>query len=155
MHWLVTLFASGVYAGFSPIASGTVGSAVGLAVYYFIPGFEQLTILLPAIVATLFLGVKASAMMERRYGHDPAEVTIDEVVGMWVAVLFLPKNLYVMIAAFFLFRFFDIIKPYPARKFDNVHGGVGIMMDDVIAGLYTVATIHLAIMLMHVVTGME
>lgn len=148
-------FGSGLYSGFSPIASGTVGSVVGLAIFYLIPGFEQWWILLPAIVVTFALGVKASAEMEKRYGHDPGEVTIDEIVGMWVAMLFLPKDFLAMGIAFFLFRIFDIIKPYPARKFDNVHGGVGIMMDDIIAGLYTVASIHLIVLLLHFFTGIE
>lgn len=82
-------------------------------------------------------GVNASHLMEQRYGHDPAEVTIDEIVGMWVSLLLLPKNIVIAACAFVLFRVFDIIKPFPARKFDNVSGGLGIMMDDVIAGLYT------------------
>ncbi|MCI0706013.1 MAG: phosphatidylglycerophosphatase A [Ignavibacteriae bacterium] len=155
VHWLVKLFASGLYSGFSPIASGTIGSVVGLALYYSIPGFEALWVILPAIVVTFFLGVKASALMEKRYGHDPAEVTIDEVVGMWIALLLLPKDLVAISLAFFIFRIFDIVKPYPARKFDNLHGGLGIMLDDVVAGVYTVIAVHLLVHLLHAFTGIE
>ena len=136
VHGLVKLFASGLYSGYSPVASGTVGSAVALAIY-FIPGFEQTWLMLAVILIAFFLGVKASLAMEQRYGHDPGEVTIDEMVGMWISLLFLPKDLFVAGLAFLFFRIFDIIKPYPARKFDNVRGGLGIMMDDVIAGVYT------------------
>ena len=72
--------------------------------------------------------------MEKKYGHDPSVVTIDEVAGMWVSLVFLPKSIIVALTAFLAFRIFDIIKPYPARLFDEMHGGIGIMMDDVVAG---------------------
>ena len=85
--------------------------------------------------------------MEQRYGHDPAEVTIDEVVGMWISLFLLPKKIFIVIAAFFVFRFFDIIKPFPARKFDKMHGGFGIMMDDVIAGIYTNIILQIALLI--------
>jgi len=141
VHWLVKLFASGFYSGFSPVASGTIGSAVALAIY-FIPGFEQPWVILPTIAITFFFGVRTARAMEARYGHDPGEITIDEMAGMWIALLFLPKNFFIAALAFFIFRIFDIIKPYPARKFDNVHGGMGIMMDDVVAGIYTNLLLH-------------
>ena len=85
--------------------------------------------------------------MEQRYGHDPAEVTIDEVVGMWISLVLLPKKILIVITAFFAFRFFDIIKPFPARKFDNMNGGFGIMMDDVIAGIYANIILRLALLI--------
>jgi phosphatidylglycerophosphatase A len=109
---------------------------VGLA-FYLIPGFENIYVLVPACLLVLWLGIRASAAMERVYGHDPAEVTIDEVLGMWVSLLFLPKSIPIAGFAFFLFRLLDIVKPFPARRFDNRKGGVGIMFDDVISGIYT------------------
>ncbi len=144
VHWLTKVFASGLYSGYSPIASGTVGSAVALAIY-FIPGFEQLWVILPICLIVFFVGVKTSHAMEQKYGHDPAEVTIDEVIGMWISLLLLPKNYLVAGCAFFLFRILDIVKPFPARKFDSVLGGMGIMMDDVIAGLYTNFTLQVLV----------
>ncbi len=146
IHWLVRTFASGLFSGYSPVASGTVGSAVALAVY-FLPGFEQPMVILPVGFLTFLAGVNASHRMEQRYGHDPTEVTIDEVVGMWVSLLLLPKSIVIAVCAFVLFRVFDIIKPFPARKFDNVLGGLGIMMDDVVAGLYTNLAMHLLVAL--------
>jgi phosphatidylglycerophosphatase A len=140
--FLVKAFASGLFSGYSPVASGTVGSLVALAIY-FIPGFEQPLIILPVGFLAFVLGVNAAEQMERRYGHDPNEVTVDELVGMWISLLLLPKNILVAAAAFLLFRIFDIVKPFPARKFDNVTGGLGIMMDDVIAGFYTNLIMHL------------
>jgi phosphatidylglycerophosphatase A len=140
------LFASALFSGYSPVASGTVGSAVAL-LFYFIPGFESITIIGPSILIVFFGGIKAGAAMEKRYGHDPAEVTIDEVLGMWISLLLLPKIIFIVIAAFFIFRFFDIIKPFPARKFDAMHGGLGIMMDDVIAGIYTNIVLQIALLI--------
>ncbi|MCX6133583.1 MAG: phosphatidylglycerophosphatase A [Ignavibacteriales bacterium] len=139
-------FASGLFSGFSPVASGTVGSAVGLA-FYCIPGFERWYILLPASLLVLALGIKASDAMEKVYGHDPGEVTIDEVLGMWVSLLFLPKTILVATLAFFIFRILDIVKPFPARRFDNLHGGSGVMLDDVVSAIYTNLLLQLAVAL--------
>jgi phosphatidylglycerophosphatase A len=131
----IKLFASGLYTGYIPAASGTFGSMIALIIYL-IPGFESPNILIFVILIIFGLGIKASSIMEKRYGHDPAEVTIDEIVGMWIALLFLPKTIFVVIGAFIAFRIFDIIKPFPAREADAMHGGIGIMLDDVIAGIY-------------------
>jgi phosphatidylglycerophosphatase A len=133
--FLTALFGSALFSGYVPFASGTVGSAVGLAVY-FIPGFEQPTWIIPVTAATLFFGIIASARMEKTLGHDPAQVTIDEVVGMWISLLLVPKSLPVALVAFVLFRIFDVVKPPPARIFDRLRGGAGIMLDDVVAGIY-------------------
>jgi phosphatidylglycerophosphatase A len=138
------LFASALFSGYSPVASGTVGSAVAL-VFYFIPGFESLVLIAPSILIVFIFGIKTANTMEQRYGHDPSEVTIDEVVGMWISLILLPKTIFIALTAFFIFRFFDIIKPFPARKFDTMHGGFGIMMDDVIAGIYANIIIQLAL----------
>ncbi|HAL56922.1 MAG TPA: phosphatidylglycerophosphatase A [Bacteroidetes bacterium] len=143
---LVRAFASGLFSGYSPVASGTVGTAVGLAIYM-IPGFEHPYVIIPACFFVLILGVKAADAMETVYGHDPAEVTIDEVLGMWVSLFLLPKSFIVVTVAFFLFRIMDIVKPFPARKFDEAKGGFGIMFDDVIAGVYTNLGLQLLIAL--------
>jgi phosphatidylglycerophosphatase A len=140
------LFASGLYTGYVPAASGTLGSALAVA-FYFIPGFESPLILGLVLLLVFGLGIKASAIMEKRYGHDPAEVTIDEVVGMWITLFFLPKTILVVLAAFFVFRFFDIIKPFPARELDTMHGGFGIMMDDVVSGIYANITMQIFLLI--------
>jgi phosphatidylglycerophosphatase A len=132
----VKVFASGFFTGYVPAASGTLGSVLAIALYM-LPGFESPQVLGAIILLVIGLGTRASSIMEKRYGHDPSEVTIDEVVGMWISLFLLPKKLVVILLAFFVFRFFDIIKPYPARKFDSLHGGFSIMMDDVVAGVYT------------------
>ena len=115
---LITIFASGLFSGYAPFASGTVGTFVGILVYL-IPYFSQTAILLPACVIVFILGSLAAGKMERAYGHDPSIVTIDEVLGIWVSLLLLQKSYLTIIAAFFLFRVFDVLKPWPARVFDR------------------------------------
>jgi phosphatidylglycerophosphatase A len=139
-------FASGLFSGYSPVASGTVGSAVGLAIYW-IPGFEHPVIMAVASIVVFILGVRTSDAMEKVYGHDPGEVTIDEVLGMWISLMLLPKTIAVSGAAFFIFRILDIVKPYPARRFDSLHGGKGIMLDDVVSALYTNLLLQAAVAL--------
>lgn len=146
ISWTVKIFASGLFTGYSPIASGTVASALATAIY-FIPGFEHPFSIIPASFLTFILGAKAAEIMEERFGHDPAEVTIDEVLGMWISLMFLPKSVGIAILAFLVFRALDIVKPWPARKFDSIPGGLGIMLDDVVAGFYTNLLMHLAIRL--------
>jgi phosphatidylglycerophosphatase A len=144
---LVTkLFASALFSGYSPFASGTVSSAVALAIY-FIPGFESQATIGIITFAVFVLGIPAAEAMEKWYGHDPAQVTIDEVVGMWISLFLLPKKILVALAAFLLFRFLDIIKPPVSRRFDKMHGGLGIMMDDAIAGLYTNIILQFALLI--------
>jgi phosphatidylglycerophosphatase A len=133
--FIVKFYASAFFSGYSPVASGTAGSIVGLLIY-FIPGFEEPYIILPAILLCFVLGVLASTKMEDVYGNDPAEVVIDEVVGMWISLLLLPKMFLLAIFSFLIFRLFDIIKPLPANIFNKKCGGYWVMMDDVVAGVY-------------------
>ncbi|MBI4417266.1 MAG: phosphatidylglycerophosphatase A [Ignavibacteriales bacterium] len=140
------IFASGLFTGYVPFASGTFGSLAALGLYL-IPGFEHPYVIMPACAVVLLLGAKAAGLMERRYGHDPAQVTIDEVLGMWISLFLVPKSLSAAVVAFFIFRILDIIKPWPARKFDSLRGGMGIMMDDVVAGVYTNLLVHLIVRL--------
>ncbi len=141
---LIKIFASGLFSGYAPFASGTVGTLVGILVYL-IPAFSQTIVLLPACFVVFILGSLAATKMERAYGHDPSIVTIDEVLGIWVSLLLLQKSYGVIVAAFFLFRVFDVLKPWPARVFDRKQGGWNIMLDDVVAGLYTNAILQVAV----------
>ncbi len=133
--FLVRFFATGFYSGYAPFAPGTAGSAVGLLIYW-IPNFENPVILFAGFVVMFFVGVVVSGKMERSYGDDPPIVVIDEVVGMWITLLLLPKSIIISIAGFLLFRIFDIIKPPPARNLEALKNGWGIMLDDVMAGIY-------------------
>lgn len=136
LEWYYRLLGTVFFAGYFPFASGTVGSAVALALYWVLPFTENGTIAISFALAGLFLGVPAATFLENLHGDDPSLVVFDEAVGMWLALVFLPKIWWVALGAFLLFRLFDIVKPQPARYFDNMRGGAGIMMDDVIAGVY-------------------
>ena len=136
INFFEKLLGSGFYTGYMPFASGTFGSLAGLMIYY-IPGFGKPVILIPAIIIFMFYGIYVGSKFEKEYGKDPAECTIDEVVGMWISLLLLPKNVYISIFAFLIWRAFDITKPSPARQAEKLKGGLGIMMDDVIAGIYS------------------
>lgn len=143
----VRIAASVFGAGYSPVASGTVGSAAALAVYWLAPGSDTWWALTIAAFLTYFIGIPLSTIMENHYGEDPGEVVIDEAAGMWLALVALPKAPLVAIAAFLVFRVFDIIKPYPANAFDRMKGGFGIMTDDMVAGLYANVVIQLLLLI--------
>lgn len=135
------LIASAFFTGFFPVASGTVGSLFAV-LFIFIPGFYNPVVLLTLSLIFFFIGIVVSDRMMQRYGDDPSVVVIDEVVGVWISLfiiyLFGFNNLIIVsIAAFLTFRIFDILKVFPGNYFDRMNSGNGIMMDDVIAGVYS------------------
>lgn len=152
--FIVTLIGSGFFLGFVPIASGTVGSLLGLGIYL-IPDFSAWYYQLASIIVFFFIGLYCSEKMRQRYGEDPPEVVIDEIVGLWVTYLigslvfelffsykpfdpefqFSTKVVFAIIG-FLVFRFFDIVKLEPAKYFDNKDSGMGIMLDDIFSGIY-------------------
>jgi len=138
---------SGFYTGYSPVASGTVGSIAAMIIYL-IPGFEQLYIILPATIIFIVYGIYVGNKFEAEYGKDPSQCTVDEFVGTWISLIALPKTLWFIVVAFFLWRILDIIKPPPARNLERLNGGLGIMIDDVISGLYTLIIMHLVVYLL-------
>ncbi len=141
---LVLALGSALGTGYAPIASGTFGSALAVA-WCFIPGAASTGALIPLIIILLVIGARAAEQMEAYYGPDPAEVTVDEVVGQWITFLFLPISAPLLVAGFFIFRIFDIIKPYPARRIDRHRGGWPIMLDDVVAGIYANLVLQAAV----------
>ncbi|MEJ2105258.1 MAG: phosphatidylglycerophosphatase A, partial [Ignavibacteriaceae bacterium] len=133
--------------GYFPVASGTVGSLAALIIYL-IPGFERLYIIIPSIAIFTFYGIYLGNKFENKYGKDPAECTVDEIVGTWISLIALPKTIGIIIIAFLLWRILDIIKPLPARNLEKLKGGLGIMIDDVISGIYTLIIMHLIVYLL-------
>jgi phosphatidylglycerophosphatase A len=125
--------------GYFPFAPGTLGSLVGLGLFFLLPSFA-LQLLATAVIT--LLGIWAASRTERLLRlKDPGKVVVDEVAGQMVALLPIalltgPLKLSIMFS-FTLFRLFDIFKPYPARKFESLHGGLGIMADDLVAGVYS------------------
>jgi len=137
------IIATGFGSGFSPVAPGTAGALLATLIWIF-PGIlfdnsNSLLILTAALIALFFvLGVWSSNKIEKIWGKDPSRVVVDEMVGVWIALLAADINqIYTVIAAFVLFRLFDIFKPFGIRKMEKLQGGLGIMMDDVLAGVYS------------------
>jgi phosphatidylglycerophosphatase A len=127
-------------AGYAPVASGTVGSFVTVVAIWLLP-LTRLRIAVALVVVTL-VGIWAGSRVERVLGKkDPGVIVIDEVAGMLLSVILLPRTIPVLITAFLLFRLFDIWKPFPARESQALTGGVGVMVDDLIAGFYTLILI--------------
>jgi phosphatidylglycerophosphatase A len=144
LSFIEKLLGSGFYTGYIPIASGTFGTLAALFIYL-IPGFENPYVIVPAIIVFFIYGLYVGNKFENVYGKDPSECTIDEVVGTWISYLLLPKAVGIIIITFFIWRALDIFKPYPARKLENLNGGLGIMIDDVVSGFYTLIIMHLVV----------
>lgn len=125
-------------AGYSPIAPGTAGSAVTALVLWLVP-FSRAGLVL-FLVAVIVVGTWAAHVAERSLGgKDPGAIVIDEVAGMTLSVVAFPLTPGVLLAGFVLFRIFDVVKPPPAHGSQRLTGGVGVMIDDLIAGLYALA----------------
>lgn len=134
-------------AGYMPRAPGTAGSLVGVFIYLGMEGLNAGAYYLHAIIFFLIVGTWASWRVEQLYGHDSQRIVIDEVVGQMItfagaAGRFQLPALYIIIG-FGLFRLFDITKPFPVRRLERFKGGVGVIADDVGAGLYALAALTL------------
>ena len=141
LNFIDRLFGSGFYTGYISFIPGTFGSLAALIIYY-IPGFENPVILIPCIIIFTFYGIYVGNKFEEVYGKDPSQCTIDEVVGMWISLLFLPKTITISIITFVIWRILDILKPSPARNFEKLKGGMGIMLDDITSGIYSLIIVH-------------
>jgi phosphatidylglycerophosphatase A len=141
---LAVFIATVGYSGYSPVAPGTVGSLAGLAVYLLVWWAQSIVVEVALIVLLFAAGVWAGTIAERYFGGiDPGPIVIDEVVGMLITLAFLPVGLSGAIAGFFVFRIFDVIKPFPADRLERLHGGLGVMADDAMAAVYANLTLRL------------
>lgn len=130
---IIVFIATGAYVGYSPFASGTFGSLWGIFFYYQLLEVQPLFYVFITIVL-FFLGIKVSDRAEKIFGQkDSGKIVIDEIAGMMFALILIPKKIEFIIAAFVLFRIFDIFKPI--KKLEDIHGGMGVMADDLLAGL--------------------
>jgi phosphatidylglycerophosphatase A len=129
------MIASVFYIGYLPVAPGTLGSLVGLIVYYFVKD-NPITMGVAILIVTA-LGFLTAGRAEKIFGgKDPDEIVIDELSGMLISLYLLPSSMGYVVSGFILFRFFDIVKPKPIQSFEELKGSLGIMSDDLIAGLY-------------------
>ena len=121
--------------GYVPFAPGTFGSAVGLVIWALLPASDLVQG--AAILISLAVGVWSATAAERYFGGtDPGPVVIDEVMGMLLTLFMHPVGWLGAIGGFLLFRVFDVIKPYPANRLEQLPGGLGVMADDGMAAIY-------------------
>lgn len=136
MRRVAVVLATAGGAGYAPVAPGTFGSAVGVVIYLLTqhwPREAQFTLVLAISAA----GVWAASEAERHFGReDPGPVVIDEVAGQLLTLLFLGVGALGVAAGFLVFRVLDITKPWPVRRLEDLPGGLGIMADDLMAGVY-------------------
>lgn len=147
MKFIPKIIATGFYSGYSPIVSGTVGSAVAVLIYL---GLHYLSWWLYALTVcgATAIAIWASDIMEVEFGEkDSGKIVIDEFIGYFITMFLLPFRVKYIIIGFILFRIFDIIKPYPIRSLQNLPGGLGIVADDFVAGIYSNILIQLAILI--------
>lgn len=148
------LIATGCGVGFFPYGPGTMGALFAIVVWYLLsllvsmPSLIGITLAL--VVLFTFLGAWSATVSERYWGEDPSRVVIDEVVGQWIVLLAIPFDfqLWHVIVALALFRFFDIVKPLGVRKMENFKGGWGIMADDILAGVYGFIVLQLLLIVL-------
>lgn len=149
MTRLAVFIATAAYCGYAPIAPGTVGSAAGLVVYLLVWWTQSWMVEVALIVFLFAIGVWSGTIAERYFGGiDPGPVVMDEVVGMLITLAFIPVGWTGALAGFVLFRIFDVIKPYPAGRFERLHGGLGVMADDAMAAVYANVALRILVFLL-------
>jgi phosphatidylglycerophosphatase A len=130
--------------GYIPIASGTFGSGAGLFLWILMPRSALLQLFVLSLV--FVIGSWSGSVAEEHFGRtDPGQVVIDEVLGMLITLFMNPVGWRGALIGFLLFRVFDVIKPYPADRFERLPGGVGIMADDAMAGIYANLALRLLV----------
>ncbi len=147
MNLLYRLIATGLFVGKIPVAPATFGSlwAVPLVLITGTSGPDYYI----TLAALLVIGVVAAGRVSEEVGEkDPREVVIDEIVALYLSFATFPLNWKILLAGFLLFRFYDIVKPFPARRLESMPGGWGIVADDMVAGAYTWATLKVAFLLL-------
>ena len=137
------VFGTGLGLGLFPVAPATLASLVAVAVYYPLPFNGGSPAFFALVAAALAIGPWACGSLTGPDDHDPKRAVWDEVAGMWLTCLFLPKTLPWLAAAFVVFRALDVLKPWPIRSFERLPGGWGIMADDVAAGVVGACLLNL------------
>lgn len=145
--WFHKTIATVCGLGFAPFAPGTFGALGAILFYYILMYFNielPLVCLAGLIVIITLLGVWSTGKLTAEWGEDPSRVVVDEFVGILVTMIFIPVNHLNLWLAFVLFRFFDIVKPLGVRTVDQkLKGPWGVMLDDVLAGVYSCISLHL------------
>ncbi|MBI2832846.1 MAG: phosphatidylglycerophosphatase A [Acidobacteria bacterium] len=144
MKRVAIFIATAGYSGYAPVAPGTVGSAAGILVWVVTRPWASSTFDDLVLIAILTaVGIWSATIAERHFGGtDPGPIVIDEVVGMLITLLSVPVGWPAAVTGFFVFRAFDIIKPFPAGRLERLHGGSGVMADDMMAAVYANLTMR-------------
>lgn len=137
---LSKLILSGLGTGWLPLAPGTWGAAAAMLIAWLLGNYFAFLpanlILLCCVIFFTIWGAAAAHQLEDEWGEDPSQIVLDEFVGAWISVLFLPFHWPILLTGFLMFRFFDIRKPLGIRKLEKIKKGWGVMLDDILAGIY-------------------
>ncbi len=146
MNTLAKLIATGLGSGYAPVAPGTAGAALAAIITYFIAittSWNNLNIILGVLsIVFTILGIWSANALQDEWGEDPGRIVVDEMVGIWISMLFIPFSVLNLLLAFGLFRLYDIWKPWIVKKAENLHGGLGVMADDIVAGVFANVTLQ-------------
>jgi len=143
---IILLFATGAGAGYAPWAPGTIGTLLAVPLSLLLNRIAAVSLpvallaLVAALICAIWLAHKGAEIMRQT---DPAVIVVDEIAGFLVAAFLIPPRLLPVTVAFVLFRFFDLVKPFPVATLERLPGGVGIVLDDVMAGLYAFVLLRL------------
>lgn len=145
MKWIASVFG----IGYIRKGGGTVAAAFAIFIWWllFRQGGPQYLLQLWLILGVTVLGIWSGNIVERAWGKDSYKVVIDEVAGMFISVLFIPPDWVWLLTGFVLFRFFDIAKPLYIRRMEIFKGGWGVMLDDILAGIYANIVLQLILLL--------
>lgn len=140
------LLSFGFGSGLSPYAPGTIGTLAAVPIYLLLSMLPPMIYLL-ATLSSIFLGIYLCGRTSKVLGvHDHGSIVWDEFAGFFITMLFVPANLTTVVIGFCLFRLFDIIKPWPISVIDSrISGGLGVMLDDVIAGLFALVVMQIVL----------
>jgi phosphatidylglycerophosphatase A len=134
---VVVLFSTGLYTGYSPLVPGTLGTILAIPLFFILSRLSAFSYGLTT-VTFLFMATWMSHIAEKTFQkRDSQRIVIDEVGGFLVTMAFLPIAPRTVFVGFLLFRFFDIVKPFPTRRLETLRGGYGVVADDVMAGIYS------------------
>jgi phosphatidylglycerophosphatase A len=139
IDYIKKIIASGFFLGYIPIAPATFACSISIIIWYFLLSYKLVYIILALVL--FILGIVFSNSLTEIWGKDPSKIVIDEYATLLLPLYFTPQRILPLALTFLLFRFFDIVKPPPLRKLENLPGGWGIMLDDLGAAIYTTVLI--------------
>jgi len=147
MNTIAKTIATGFGSGLLPVAPGTWGAALAAVLTYIIAvlidfGIDLDVWLIGLTIVFTALGIWSANVLQDEWGHDPGKIVVDEMVGIWISMIFVPFSIVNLLLAFGLFRLYDIWKPWLVKKAESLNGGLGVMADDIVAGVFANVTMQ-------------